>query len=106
VINFCEGTRFTPQKHKKKKSPYTYLLPPKAGGTSFTLQAMGSQFKTILDITVIYPEQTSGKPLVFDLLSGRLNDITVYIDTLEVTPDLQGDYFNDEAFRENTFRSG
>jgi len=30
VVNFLEGTRFTPAKHAAKQSPYTHLLRPKA----------------------------------------------------------------------------
>ena len=32
IMNFVEGTRFTPAKRAAQKSPYTHLLPPKAGG--------------------------------------------------------------------------
>ncbi len=101
VINFCEGTRFTPQKHQQKKSPFKHLLPPKAGGTSFTLQAMGNQFQEVLDITLIYPDATPGKSIVLELLAGKLKRIYVYIDRIPVTNDLRGDYFNDDAFREH-----
>ncbi|MFH2064289.1 MAG: acetyltransferase [Pseudomonadota bacterium] len=41
IMNFAEGTRFTPQKHKQQQSPFTYLLKPKAGGIAFALSAMG-----------------------------------------------------------------
>lgn len=29
VMNFVEGTRFTPEKHQRKNSPYAHLLPPR-----------------------------------------------------------------------------
>ena len=32
LINFIEGTRFTPEKHAVQRSPYQHLLKPKAGG--------------------------------------------------------------------------
>lgn len=101
VINFCEGTRFTPIKHKQKGSPYKHLLTPKAGGTSFTLQAMGNQFQEVLDITLVYPDRQTDKPIVLDLLAGRLQSVYVYIDRIPVTDDLRGDYFNDPEFREH-----
>ncbi|MCC5856192.1 MAG: acyltransferase [Idiomarina sp.] len=101
VINFCEGTRFTPQKHAQKQSPYKHLLPPKAGGTSFTLQAMGNQFQEILDITISYPGARPNKPIVLELLSGHLRRIDVHIERFPVTEDLRGDYFNDEQFRDH-----
>ena len=100
VINFCEGTRFTAEKHAQKNSPYRYLLTPKAGGTAFSLQAMGEQFDAILDITISYPQQQGGA-LVWNFLAGRLRHIDLHIETLPVTPDLIGDYANDEAFRQH-----
>ena len=101
VINFCEGTRLTPAKHKYKQSPFQNLLPPKAGGTSFTLQAMGNQFQEILDITIVYPGIEAGEPVVYPLLAGKLKRIYVHIDRIPVTPDLRGDYFNDPVFRDH-----
>lgn len=101
VINFCEGTRFTEQKRQQKQSAYRHLLTPKAGGTSFTLQAMGNQFQEILDITLVYPDRQSNRSIVLDLLAGRLKKIYVYIDRIPVTDDLRGDYFNDPEFRDH-----
>jgi 1-acyl-sn-glycerol-3-phosphate acyltransferase len=100
VVNFCEGTRFTPEKHKKKNSPFKNLLPPKAGGTAFSMQIMGEQFEAILDITIVYPGNDS-RPVVWHLLSGRLKNVYVDIKTLPVTADLIGDYANDPKFKEH-----
>lgn len=100
VINFCEGTRLTPAKHAIKESTFRHLLPPKAGGTSFTLQAMGEQFQEVLDVTMIYPGYKAGDPIVGPLLRGELKEVYVHIDRIPVTPDLRGDYFNDPEFRE------
>jgi 1-acyl-sn-glycerol-3-phosphate acyltransferase len=97
VINFCEGTRFTPEKHAKRNSPFQHLLPPKAGGTAFALQMMGDQFDAILDITIVYP--AAKRPAVWQLLSGQLRDVYVNVETLPVTDDLIGDYFADAAFK-------
>lgn len=98
VVNFCEGTRFTPEKHKKKQSPYRYLLPPKAGGTAFSLQIMGEQFESILDITIAYPGKDD-RPVVWHLLSGQLRNVYVNIRTLPISKDLIGNYAEDEAFK-------
>ncbi|WP_411369110.1 acyltransferase [Pseudidiomarina salilacus] len=97
VINFCEGTRFTPEKHRRKQSAFKHLLPPKAGGTAFTLQTMGNQFDAILDITIVYPSDK--RPAVWLLLSGQLRDIYVNVETIPMQPELIGDYFNDERFK-------
>jgi 1-acyl-sn-glycerol-3-phosphate acyltransferase len=55
VMNFAEGTRFTPAKHDAQSSPYRYLLRPKAGGVAFVLDAMGDALHAILDVTIVYP---------------------------------------------------
>ena len=99
VINFCEGTRFTEKKRAQKKSAFTNLLPPKAGGTAFTLQAMKGNFDAILDITIVYPDRNPNKPLVLDFLAGRLRHIHLHLEALPVTDDLVGDYFNDPEFK-------
>lgn len=97
VINFCEGTRFTAEKQQRKNSEFQHLLPPKAGGTAFTLQTMGQQFDAILDITIAYPH--SSKSTVWALLSGQLRDVYVNVETLPVTEDLIGSYFEDALFK-------
>src|SRR5687767_12342540 len=37
IMNFVEGTRFTPEKHAKQASPFARLLKPRAGGIAFVL---------------------------------------------------------------------
>lgn len=96
VINFVEGTRFTKQKHKERKSPYSHLLRPKAGGIAFTLTAMGELFSHILDITLAYPN--SIHPMM-DMLSGRMTQIVIEVKTLDVSNDLIGDYFDNPIFQ-------
>ncbi|EMV9186157.1 1-acyl-sn-glycerol-3-phosphate acyltransferase, partial [Escherichia coli] len=39
VVNYLEGTRFTPAKQAQQQSPYQNLLRPKAGGVAFVLAA-------------------------------------------------------------------
>ena len=96
IINFVEGTRFTPKKHAQHKSPYSHLLRPKAGGIAFTLSAMGELFSNILDITIAYPNSTH--PMI-DMLSGRMTKIGIEVKTLEIAPELIGDYFQDRKFQ-------
>lgn len=97
VINFVEGSRYTPQKHQIKASTYQNLLPPKAGGVAFTLAAMGELFTNILDVTIQYPDNTE-HPMM-DMLCGRLGRVVVHIDVLPVEEHIIGDYFNNESFR-------
>ena len=56
VMNFAEGTRFTPEKHAAQASPYTHLLKPKAGALALALNAMGEQFHSLIDATIVYPD--------------------------------------------------
>jgi 1-acyl-sn-glycerol-3-phosphate acyltransferase len=86
VINFVEGTRFTTDKHASKQSPYTHLLPPKAGGVSFTLAAMGELFTNVLDISLLYPENTNHPMMA--MLSGRMTKIVIDVNVTPV-PELQ-----------------
>ena len=98
IINFVEGTRFTEQKKADKRSPFQYLLPPKAGGIAFTLASMGEQFNAILDFTLLYPDNP--KHVAMDMLMGKLKRVVVQVEVLPVDQQVIGDYFNDEQFRQ------
>jgi 1-acyl-sn-glycerol-3-phosphate acyltransferase len=86
VMNFVEGTRFTPAK-QAKGSPYRHLLRPKAGGVAIVLQAMGDLLRSVLDVTIAYPD---GRPTLVDLLAGRVRRIRVHVRELPIPPDLVG----------------
>ena len=97
VINFVEGTRFTVAKHAKQNSPYRHLLKPKIGGLGIALATMGEQFEALLDVTIVYPH---GTPQFWDLLSGRLDAVTVRVQQREIPPEvLRGDPVGDAAYR-------
>lgn len=97
ILNFSEGTRFTPEKQAAQRSPYRHLLIPRAGGISFVLQAMGPQLRAVLDATIVYPEARCG---FWDFLSGRLSRLIVRVRQIEVPREfLVGDYEDDPAFR-------
>jgi 1-acyl-sn-glycerol-3-phosphate acyltransferase len=98
VINFVEGTRFTPIKQAQQKSPYRHLLKPKIGGLGIALATMGEQFEALLDVTIAYPH---GAPTFWDLLSGRLDAVTVRVQRREIPPDVLGhDPMGDKAYRQ------
>lgn len=97
IINFVEGSRFTPDKHKQKQSPFRHLLPPKAGGIAFTLASMGQQFDAVMDVTIMYPDNQGHVAL--DMLCGRLKRVVIQVEVLPVSDEIIGDYFNDEAFK-------
>ncbi|AKX44847.1 acyltransferase [Thiopseudomonas alkaliphila] len=98
VFNFLEGTRFTQAKHTQQQSPYQYLLKPKAGGIAFVLDAMGEQLKSLVNVTIYYPE---GKPTIWCLLSGKIKRIVMRVETLEIPPQFIGkSYDTDLAYRQ------
>jgi 1-acyl-sn-glycerol-3-phosphate acyltransferase len=98
IINFVEGTRFTPQKKRHKNSPFQHLLPAKAGGIAFTLASMGNQFDAVLDVTLLYPDNPGHVAL--DMLLGRLKRVVIQVEVLPVDDSIIGDYFNDPAYRQ------
>jgi 1-acyl-sn-glycerol-3-phosphate acyltransferase len=98
VMNFIEGTRFTPAKHDKQESPFANLLRPRAGGVAFVLEAMGDMLQSIVDVTIVYPD---GRPTMMDLLSDRVREIRVRVRQLPIPSEfVGGDYENDAQFRE------
>ncbi|WP_165674646.1 acyltransferase [Metapseudomonas otitidis] len=99
VVNYLEGTRFTPAKQTQQGSPFRYLLKPKAGGVAFVLATLGEQLDAILDVTLIYPGQQV--PGFWALVSGQVPWVIVDIQTRDLDPSLwQGDYENDPVFRQ------
>ena len=98
VMNFVEGTRFTPAKHERQQSPFKHLLKPKAGGVAFVLETMGETLRSIIDITIVYP---GGRPTLTDLLSGRVSRVRIHVQRREIPRELLGgNYENDLAVRE------
>ncbi len=98
VMNFVEGTRFTPEKHARQRSPHEHLLLPRAGGIAFVLEAMGEQLDGILDVTLVYP---GGRPDVIDLMVGRVRDVRAHVCVRPIPAALTGgNYQDDAAFRE------
>jgi 1-acyl-sn-glycerol-3-phosphate acyltransferase len=98
VMNFPEGTRFTQTKHDEQKSPYRFLLKPKAGGLALSLETMGHKFQSLLDVTIVYPD---GAPGFWDFLCGMVNRITVRIQHRRIPNEfIGGDYENNAKFRE------
>ena len=95
IMNFVEGTRFTPSKHAASKSPYRHLLPPRAGGIAFVLGAMDGLIEAVVDVTIAYPQ---GRPSVVDLFCGRVREVRV--DVRVLPPPGAGDYENDAASRD------
>lgn len=100
IINFVEGTRFTPDKKKRQNNAFTHLLTPKAGGIAFVLNSMGDYLHTLIDITIVYPD---GIPTFWDFTRGRVHKIIVDFDVLPITDSIKGDYFNNSADKKNFY---
>ncbi len=96
VMNFAEGTRFTPEKHQRQRSPHKHLLRPKCGGAAIVFTALGDQLSGMLDVTIFYPH---GAPTVWAFLCGRTPTIRVAARVLPFLPELAGDYLQDAAYR-------
>lgn len=96
IMNFLEGTRFTPQKHDQQSSQYKHLLTPKAGGLSFALNAMDGKLHQLIDVTIVYSD---GIPSFFDYLCGKVSNIKVHIRVMPIDDSLLGDYQNDAEYR-------
>lgn len=97
ILNFLEGTRFTPEKHDRMQSPYRHLLKPKAGGFAFALSAMGERLSSLLDVTIVYPE---GAKSFWDFLAGRVHRVIVEVRSLRIPSEFfHGNYETDAEFR-------
>jgi 1-acyl-sn-glycerol-3-phosphate acyltransferase len=97
VINFFEGTRFTPHKKASDESPYRHLLKPKSGGVALALDAMGELFHSLLDVTIYYPD---GAPTFFGFASGRAHHVVVDIRERAIPANLlRGNYALDADYR-------
>ena len=97
VMNFVEGTRYTPDKHASQASPYRHLLKPKSGGVAFVLDAMGQGLHAIVDVTIAYP---GGRPSMMDLMANQVPQVKVQVRQRPIPAELvEGDYQSDRAFR-------
>lgn len=96
IINYVEGTRFTPEKHQARRSPYQNLLQPKAGGVALVLATMDEYIHHIIDTTIVYHTETLS---LWNFFCGKIPKITVHYEVLPVPKELQGDYYHNKEFR-------
>ena len=81
ILNFIEGTRFTPEKHAEEAAPYRHLLRPRIGGVGFVLASLGEQLDTMQDVTIVYP----GYDVTFwEFVTNQVPRITVRV--RDITP--------------------
>jgi len=98
IMNFAEGTRFSPEKRDKFGSPHRNLLKPKAGGLAAVLDALSGDLHTLVDVTIAYSKPNAD---FWDLMTGKIRCVIVDIAVVEILDSVRrGDYGNDEAYRE------
>lgn len=79
VINFVEGTRFTPVKRDSRGSPYENLLQPRRGGLLQTLVVLEDRAETVLNATIRYRGRVPG---FWDLLSGQTDGVQLVVEEI------------------------
>jgi len=102
MTNFPEGTRFSPGKRDRMKSPYSNLLTPRIGGLGQVFYALADELDAVIDVTIIYPQTTATgqSPTFWQLLTGEIPEIIVKARRVEIPQSLLGRNFRtDREFR-------
>jgi 1-acyl-sn-glycerol-3-phosphate acyltransferase len=102
VMSFPEGTRFSAAKQARQRAGFRHLLAPKAGALAMSLNALGAKFRSLVDVTIVYPD---GVPTFWQFLCGDCPRIVVRTRQLPIAPELcSGDHGADPAFRRHFHR--
>lgn len=102
IMNFIEGTRFTPKKKMEQNSPYQHLLKPKAGGISLVVSAMHNHFTHLLDVTIVYSNEHHS---LWDFLCHRIDTIDIHIRELPIPKRFLHASLAHEAEHQSEFRT-
>lgn len=103
VVNFAEGTRFTPVKQANTRSPYRHLLRPKGAGTGFMVQSMADVLSGILDVTIVYAD--CEQPTLWDYGCGRIRRVIVSTRQVPVPTALLGARYEDDPHVRHGFQN-
>ncbi|MEQ8486030.1 MAG: acetyltransferase [Pseudomonadales bacterium] len=87
VLNFLEGSRFTPAKHAAQQGRFRHLLNPKTGGLSYVVAGLNDKLHKVLDVTISYP---AGVPTFWQLLCGECPEVEVLIRCHDLPADVVG----------------
>lgn len=99
VLNFLEGTRFTPVKHSAQETRrFDRLLNPKSGGLSQTLAALDDHLHQLIDVTLDYPH---GIPTFWEFMQGRCPDVTMEVVCRSIPERIRHER-DDDALRQAT----
>lgn len=94
LLNYLEGTRFTPEKHAQQKSPYKNLLKPKAGGLALALNILEDEIDALVDMTIVYPD---GAPGYGEFWLGEVSQIAVNMRKIHIPDWVRGGNYEDDA---------
>ncbi|MGB3726231.1 MAG: acyltransferase [Glaciecola sp.] len=100
IMNFVEGTRLSPGKTKSALNTQlqlTQTLAPKSGGIAFVLSAMGHRLTQLVDVTIYYPK---GIPSFWDFISGKVNNIVVEVDTVDIKSLFNSGIYSQQYFED------
>lgn len=101
LVNFVEGTRFTPAKAQAQKSPYRHLMQPKAASLAIALGLIGKHIDCLLNTTLIYPGKHK-KSIFLEMMSGRLKHVIARVEVIDkatIEEHMIGDYLQDKQFK-------
>jgi 1-acyl-sn-glycerol-3-phosphate acyltransferase len=74
LLNFAEGTRFSPEKRKRLDSKFKHLLNPRTGGMRIMMETLPDV--PVLDLTLVYPGHSK---TFWSCLSGHVHEIEVHV---------------------------
>ena len=99
MMNFPEGTRFTPAKHTAGKGDYQNLLVPRIGGIGMVLYALDEPLDGLVDVTIVYPGngESSTAPTLWQLVSGQVPRIVVRAKLHDIPDSLRGKNFRTDS---------
>ncbi len=85
VLNFLEGTRFTPEKHARQSARFEHLLNPRIAGLGYVMIGLSDHLHRVVDVTIIYPH---GVPGFWDFLCGRCPEVLLDMKNYEIPEEL------------------
>jgi len=86
VLNFLEGTRFTPAKHAAQQARFQHLLNPKIGGLAYVIDELGDKLDRLLDLSIVYRGEV---PTFWQLMQGRCPAVEVLVACRPLPPELR-----------------
>ena len=102
ILNFVEGTRFSPAKQREQQSPYRFLLRPRPGGISFVLASLAEQLDGVIDVTLVYPTLDV---TMWDFVSNRIPRIVVRAQKLDVPQEFFSDAITEPGPERERFKT-